>query len=578
MNGDTINVGVLPPGQTQTTTQTQPISGTSSSTKVLTPEQLAAKARLDEANANYLNAMGGQAPMEESDVAAQVNSQRALDASEARSFEDPFQPGEPASVTGNLPELAPKTSLDFNRSAEGGVAGRDVLQGDDPLTGEIETRVPVVGGVKGPQNFQQATDEVGAFQAQQKLKIAQATIAEQERIEAQKKQELESAMVAHNAAAEERAKAADIKGFWEDKSVAQRLLSAIAVGLGAYGAGLTGGVNHAQQMLQKEMELDFNRKQERLRAATEKMQHAGVKPEMILKFAEQAQKNLLTNQTAQLNALEAKGASMLAPFPLAQQKHLAMMAEEKAKQDEKTLAFYKEATERRQSSENLGKKVTTTDASQRQGPGVTEAESKKATYAKEILDGVEVIRKSPRLDDDDLTTINNNLAGVMSQAENQTKSLTGPAKSRAMKALGISPDTLLSGIPEEKQDAARAWMNGTGLVNRDQSGAAILMWEDMKNWQLRGPQPGESPRIYESKLKGLESYGDSMRKLAGPEAARRLAGVNDVKKPTAQAEPAKQKGLSSEDREAMVWAKAHPKDPRAMAITKRVAQKMKGGE
>jgi hypothetical protein len=57
-----------------------------------------------------------------------------------------------------------------------------------------------------------------------------------------------------------RVASADISSYWSDKSAPTRVLTAIAVGLGAAGAALSGGRNTAADMLTQEMDRDLKRK------------------------------------------------------------------------------------------------------------------------------------------------------------------------------------------------------------------------------------------------------------------------------------------------------------------------------
>lgn len=68
------------------------------------------------------------------------------------------------------------------------------------------------------------------------------------------------------------------KDYWSDKSAGQRVLSALAVALGGFGAGLTHTPNYALQILDKEMDEDHARQVEQLKQLTDQdvTAHTGI--------------------------------------------------------------------------------------------------------------------------------------------------------------------------------------------------------------------------------------------------------------------------------------------------------------
>jgi hypothetical protein len=156
-------------------------------------------------------------------------------------------------------------------------------------------------------------------------------------------------------------------------------------------------------------------------------------------------------------------------------------------------------------------------------------------------------------------TLADNIRAMANATENGTKGLFGAEKVRAMQALGLTPDDLYKGIPQSKVPASTAWLRASGLIIRDQSGAAITNSEELRNWQLYGPQPGDNAATVRYRLSEIERRANNMAKTAGPNAAKRLVDPPKVKSVS---------DMSAEEREAVIEAFKNPDSPFAEDVLK----------
>jgi len=384
----------------------------------------------------------------------------------------------------------------------------------------------------------------------------------------------------------------------EEKSFLQSVLQAFAVGAGAYGSAMTGAPNFALQIIQKKQDNDLAKMKLELDASEDQLKRLGASQAQIDKFRETKQANFLAKTQAELDLIKAKGAQLLGAFPNAKVEADKQIALAQANADKFKFEIFKDIDKKvKESSSTMagGTKTEVIPGSKdmKGGTSVSDAEGKKANYGDQIVRAAKEIKSGPVLDDKDLARLNQNIMDMAAAAEQGTKSLTGAAKVQAMRALGLSPDSLTAGLPKEKKAVAQAWLNGTGLVIRDQSGAAITIPEDLRNWQIKGPQPGEGPGGYNRKLSNLEYEGNNMLKLAGPEAVRRLRGevgaetkqydyskarenIPAPAKPTAPAPTGKQlaKGLTAEEKRDYVDAKRVKPDSKEYAGAQAAIRKL----
>jgi hypothetical protein len=372
-----------------------------------------------------------------------------------------------------------------------------------------------------------------------------------------------------------------ITSYMDDKSLPQRIFLAFAVGLGSMGSG--GG----PKMFMQAMQQDFEAKKGRAAADLERMKQLGLSRAQIDKAAEQMTADILARQSAQLTLLEKQGQVLLSRFPAQSQKFQQSVADERAKiaklkMDAATNVGVR-TVERGWSKDAT--RVTEVDGKNGASTMVTEADARAAKYGMRMKYGIDQIKSSPELTPEEFGALNSNVIALKAQAENATKGiLQGPAKRQALIALGLSPDSLTSGIPDHKKPAALGWLTASGIVIRDESGAAINVDENMSNAQKLIPQASDGPVARAEKRKMLEFNAKLQLDMTSPEAYRRATGemrgtpAAEAAPPATPSTPVKAPAPAApaSDAEALAWAKAHPKDPRAIAITKAVAAKRAG--
>lgn len=385
---------------------------------------------------------------------------------------------------------------------------------------------------------EQAQDATAAFVAEQKAREQAAFATKQAELHAELERMQAQTRADINARAEEYRRAGAEKTSFEDPSFFTRIMRALALGLGAYGAGLAGGPNHAANIINAQWEQEKEAKRQKIETALERYKQAGVQPERLRQWYDDQMKNLLATQKAQLDNIDLTSQKILARYPQAQKAAAQKVAEMKAENAKDIATFALANTGRTVQQE--GKKVQEVTGKTPTGQSVSDAEAKKATYGTQILSAVDTIEGSRRLTDDELKQLNDNVRDMRAAGENATKGLSGPKRVEAMQALGLSADSLTKDIPEDVKPVAVAMLTGAGLIIRDQSGAAITNYEDLNNSMQRLPQPGEGDKMYAAKVRGLRQYGESLVKLAGPGAQARL-GITPEGKPvgksTAQAAP-----------------------------------------
>ena len=300
---------------------------------------------------------------------------------------------------------------------------------------------------------------------------------------------------------------------------------------------------------------------------------------------------------------KALGNKLLAQFPQAQSEYQKGIAAAEADAKEKAFSMAKDVGKRRVESGSFTPASTRTDVvpgtkDLKGGNSVSEAEAKKADYGDQIIQSVKVIKSGPQLNDKDLKRLNQNMLDMAAAAERGTKDMVGAAKVQGMRALGLSPDSLTDGLPKEKKAVALAWLNATGLVIRNQSGAAVTVPEDLRNWQVKGPQPGEGAEGYKRKLANVEYEGNNMPKMAGVEANRCLRGEvgestrsydytnaranipapsKEPAKAPAEAAPLPTGKMSKKDKEIAVTVVKVLNDPKASPEDKEEARKYQAG-
>jgi hypothetical protein len=374
-----------------------------------------------------------------------------------------------------------------------------------------------------PKTWAQKQDEIAQFAAESKARQADTYARTLQHLQEEQARRAADTANAIQARARQYAQTLEAKNLWQEMPTLNKALVGIAMAMQT-GAK---GQSEVYDRLKLAMDQDWSKKQEKMKFAYDQYARAAKAPEELSKWVHDQTAQAQAMREAQLMQTEAAVGRMLAPYPAYQQKAMADLAKLHADmaKDRTELAGKLTSSEQKQGSITPpAMKEVVTGKKEGGGGQVTEAEGKKYTYGSLIKDSVAKIKTGPVLDDKDLKLLNNNILELKSAADNGTKGLFGPAKIEAMKKLGISPASLVEGLSPQKASVAYAWLEGTGLIIRDRSGAAITVPEDFNNWQLQGPQPKDGAKIYQEKVGKLEKNSDLMMKLAGPVAASRAEG------------------------------------------------------
>jgi hypothetical protein len=464
--------------------------------KRLTDEQIEALAKVDAANAAVNAAASPAAPLDMrtgADVAADAASQ-----------DQSAQPAQTLRENGLVPVPAgqpnanmPYSSQDFAASTEG--AG-------------------LVGGIKGPQTVQQATDENAVYQAQAQARIARETEERQQAIEAERQRRVDAGMQRLNQAAGEYEQKSKLTSYKEDHGMFHNILSALAVGMGAYGAAITHSPNFALEIINKEMDQDMERKKLAMESAFNKYKQAGMAPQQIEEWAKQQHANLLAKQQAQLATVEKLGAKSLAPFPQAQQAFLQAAAERKAKQAKDNLDFVKESTGLTNEfhTANEGQKRTVVNAL---GKGEEGKSAGQDVVAKSALEDAKANQKYlASLSDDEYKEITQQKERGTAAAEHNKKALQGGIVDRAGAKLSQGAYDATGGLigsPASGYQAVKdvAGEDGEAFISRDQKATSAVV--GLTN-QKAAANPGALEEL--AKDKGASTAG-----LSRAEAMRRNA-------------------------------------------------------
>jgi hypothetical protein len=320
--------------------------------------------------------------------------------------------------------------------------------------------------------------------------------------------------------------------YLDDMSMPRRFLTALSLGAGTFASAY--GVQNSALEIFKSNEAAYRAKKEaELQRKTQAVLDATGNIQAARNIWIDGQVDINNRVMVQRDVLKAQTLAQTKRIPQSEitgQKVLAQFDKDTASDELKQRNLF--AIKQSNGSTEQGAQVTTAtvtgtkpgDAAGPKLPGMSDAEAKKAMYGTQILDAVKKIKSLPEPSDDDLRQFNRNAMGMRAAAENSTKGLTGPLRVAALRAFGVSPESLVEGIKDPRvQETLLNYAVAGGLIIRDQSGAAITNAEDINNAMQRLPQAGEARQVKRGKLDSVEKNGQLMLQLAGPGAAARLA-------------------------------------------------------
>ena len=473
----------------------------------------------------------------------------------------------------------------------------DVANGPGPTSRDFNA----LPELNRPRTFSVAQDEAAADAARQKATQAHSFQVEQARIEAQKQKDMQAAYQEIQQLAADKEKNTRITSLYEDMSTPRRILSRIALGLGAYGSALTGAPNTVAQMMQSEMQNDLEIKKAKAAQYIQRMQAAGARPEMIRAMAEDAQKHLLATQQAQFNTIEAQANQVLAPFPQAQQKAKQLFASKKEEITKSQMDLAKDLAERKSREDQGPKQVTTSQVGGINGRAIPAAKDVQ-DYSWMVANGklgarlLELQKNPDAIPTPEMVREYDQNERVLGQRAELEAKHGKPSQwwSNTMRHLGAVPETI---YPEGSNELQKEYLDTKqvlGHFRTYQLGGQTGLASAETRQAVMGPAQGQGGEEPEDQLrKDAMTAGEFVE--AGKRAAEiSKAGMQEQRVERSKASPitgmdlarlpAKDRAiavkLGGEDlsiyMEARKVPKAAPEYPHAQAVIRQLSQQVLG--
>lgn len=126
------------------------------------------------------------------------------------------------------------------------------------------------------EKFKLESAKIEADKALEAQKIKEAQLVEKEKREKELQLSISKADLERQQAKDEFVKNNQIKDYWQDKSTGDRVLVGFAIALGGLGAGMSGSnQNDALQVVQKNIDRDFQKQKENIQARKDALEQAG---------------------------------------------------------------------------------------------------------------------------------------------------------------------------------------------------------------------------------------------------------------------------------------------------------------
>lgn len=449
--------------------------------------------------------------------AAQSAQQAAL-ASPAASPDIPTGEDVAGQMSADAEGAMATPKLDQPVSADPAQRVLDQLSGKTPQVGDISApesprytaqQLAQQPAMQTPRTMEAAADEAAKDEARYKAKVASETQDQLRAIEAQKAQRLQAAQQQYEQMAQQLTRTGQVQAF--APTMAQRF----AIALGSFGAGLTGGPNFAQQMMEKQMQLDADRQHQQLNIAMERLKMAGANPQQIMEFAQHQTMTTLAMQKAKLDTFHEQVNKILAPFPQFQQAANQKLAEMQAKQAQDAAKQLADATGRTVTSNvsNESSRTTTVNATAK-GEGKSPGQAVVADRA--LADAKKNLAQLKGMSDEQYAKLTTEFARAKAHAAKLDQEFGGDIGERA--SASIQQDIL--GAPKSGYDAARevAGPEGEALMSRDANVTSAVV-------AMTNPRAAANPEIL---AKIAENKGATAQGLSRAEAIRRAAAQVDV--------------------------------------------------
>ena len=415
-------------------------------------------------------------------------------------------------------------------------------------------------GDQKPITQAEAQDKANAFKTEALAK--QQALFMQQQQEALADLQKRRAQVAQDIAAkaDEYRKAANPTSFYEDKGTFGRIMMALAEGMGAYGAGQTGGPNHAHNVIMAELNNDTEMKRAKMQAALELYKMAGAQPEQLQQYWENAQKNLLASNQAKIDAIDLAQKNVLARYPQAQQGAKELVANLRAKQAQDMAALVIPNTE----VTHEGQRVTnvTGKAPQAAGNADTRAgEGMRQAGLGQALKQIDRLIETGGLTDEERVAQKNAQNRVHVGEREGQESYGGAAKTAILKKVGVVPESSLAALPEKSRETALAESRVAGAMADAYGRGNVDPEQRQKLIEQFTPPPGLTVKQRQDFYKGKKEQ---------VQAALATAPKAEARMESAIGAPAAPHLLTSKEQDLLGWANAHPGNPKATAIKKKI--------
>ena len=373
----------------------------------------------------------------------------------------------------------------------------------------------------------QAASEIAKAQAniemQKQAELSQRAAAKEERL-GQIMAEADTELAQKTAEREEqynKFKNMEFKDYWEQKGTGSRVIAAIAVGLGQFGAGLQGqSGNTALDIINKQIEMDFNKQKANIQKQQEQYQMSkdGV-AEAKGDYATQL-KNLDIKEAAAYESVAAKYASMLAAqgVPQAQIQADANVQALQAQALDKKLQVQKDL--RSEVTTNVKKKV---EMQQFDANGNPMAEQKPLTEGQGKATGMTMRMIQGVKEYDAIGGLSGKSADKMRKHMAENYSITEDAGGLIRYILKPSARPYPEGFSQQERIAWNALREIADSSLRLESGALVGDNEILNRIDAMTGTTGDGPDVMKQKRGRMSYYVASAAQQAGPSSAKLVA-------------------------------------------------------
>lgn len=361
---------------------------------------------------------------------------------------------------------------------------------------------------------------IGAQGADEEARIRQETMKRQQEAQQAWEKRIAGIMAEREQARKDR-DALKPKTYDEDMGFGRRILTALSLGAGTYGAIRGGGPNTALEIYKSNV-AEFEKKQNALIEANanrvlEKTGDINAARDQMAKD----KANLLDEQILKIDTLKARTQAQMKRVPQAATAGAALVAELDKEKAEKKLAqanLLAPRVEGGSTTHGTERSVNTVEGI-KPGSGISNAkptqfEQTLALHGDTMQKSIDLLRSLKPIGTEALSKAQDNESALDAAAE-ENKSLSGAAKVIAGRRLGLLPRNKGEGLSENDQ----LYLNAVDAANegfqRVLSGANIQEKERSRLSNQLAIQPNDPPKVVQWKLDKMEREKENFLKLAG---------------------------------------------------------------